>query len=249
MTRMVRTRPRRSTTGPPKVRVSASAAANAVTNSAATAAACPWPLRAARVSQLPAEPSPSSTPSMTTPMSSSRPSSQPHSHWRSLAPRSWCGSCAGARRPPGIPAAVPRAAAAMTRASAMNCARQAHHSHRGGDEQQRSRQGPAAAQPLQHRGRREQPERGRNRPPPADQRRAAGPGHGCRHRHAPAGPRRAGAGRAPLPFRRAAERGCRPDSDDTIRLSAEPSRSPRLPGRVAQEPFSPSRRPRRTRQW
>ena len=96
VTRMVRTRPRRSTTGPPKIRVSASPAAKAVKNSAATAAVCPWLLRAARVSQLLAEPSPSSTPSMTTPMSSSRQSSQPRSQWRSRAARSR-GGCLGRR--------------------------------------------------------------------------------------------------------------------------------------------------------
>ena len=108
--------------GPPKIRVSASPAANAVKYSAAIAAVCPWPFRIARVSQLFAAPSPSSTPSMTTPMSSSRQSSQPRSHWRSLARRS-CGGCpAGARLPCGIPAAVPRAAAAMRTASAMSCA-------------------------------------------------------------------------------------------------------------------------------
>ena len=39
--RTVRVRPRRSTTGPAKIRVSASPAANAVKNSAATAALCP----------------------------------------------------------------------------------------------------------------------------------------------------------------------------------------------------------------
>ena len=97
VTRMVATRPSRSTTGPPKIRASASAAANAVKNSAATAALCPWSLRTASVSQLPAEPSPSSTPSMTTPMSSSRQSSQPRSHWRSIAPR-FPGGC-GRRAP------------------------------------------------------------------------------------------------------------------------------------------------------
>ncbi len=122
VTRMVRTRPRRSTMGPPKIRVIASLAANAAANSAATAAACPCPFRTASVSQLPADPSPSSTPSMTTPMSSSRQSSQPRSHWRTFAPRSCCGSPAGARLPPGIPAAIARAAAAMRTASVMTCA-------------------------------------------------------------------------------------------------------------------------------
>jgi hypothetical protein len=82
------TRPKRSTSGPPKIRVSPSHAANVVKNSAATAALCPWLLCTARVSQLFAEPSPSSTPSMTSPISSSRTSSQPRSHWRSIARRS-----------------------------------------------------------------------------------------------------------------------------------------------------------------
>jgi hypothetical protein len=59
---------------------------------------------------------------MTTPMSSSRQSIQPRSHWRSLAPRSCSGGPAGGRLPPGSPAAVPRAAAAMRTASAMSCA-------------------------------------------------------------------------------------------------------------------------------
>ena len=108
--------------GPPKIRVSASPAANAVKYSAAIAAVCPWSFRIARVSQLFAAPSPSSTPSMTTPMSSSRQSSQPRSHWRSLARRSGGGCAAGPRLPCGIPAAVPRAAAAMSTASAMSCA-------------------------------------------------------------------------------------------------------------------------------
>ena len=97
VSRMVRTRPRRSTTGPAKIRVSPSLAANAVKNSAATAAVCPWSLRTARVSQLLAEPSPSSTPSMTRPMSSSRQSSQPRSHWRSFAPAVRLGVRLGAR--------------------------------------------------------------------------------------------------------------------------------------------------------
>src|ERR1700735_16496 len=83
--RTVRTRPRRSTAGPANSRVSPSLAAKTVKNNAATAALWPWSLCAARVSQLLAEPSPSSQPSMTTPMSSSRQSSQPRSHWRSRA--------------------------------------------------------------------------------------------------------------------------------------------------------------------
>ena len=108
--------------GPPKIRASASPTANRVRNSAATAAVCPLPFRTARASQLFADPSPSSTPSMTTPMSSNRQSSQPRSQWRSLAARS-CGRVpAGACLPRGIPAAVPRAAAAMRTASAMSCA-------------------------------------------------------------------------------------------------------------------------------
>ena len=122
VTRMVRTRPRRSTMGPPKIRVTASAAANTVRNSAAIVTVCPCPFRTARVSQLFAPPSPSSTPSMTTPMSSSRQSSQPRSHWRSFAPRPCDGGPAGAPRSCGIPAAVPREAAAMMTASAMSCA-------------------------------------------------------------------------------------------------------------------------------
>ncbi len=82
--RTVRTRPRRSTTGPANSRVSPSQAAKTVKNSAAMAALWPWSLCVASVSQLLAEPSPSSQPSMTTPISSSRQSSQPRSHWRNL---------------------------------------------------------------------------------------------------------------------------------------------------------------------
>ena len=101
VSRMVMTRPSRSTSGPAKIRVSPSQVANAVKNSAATAAVCPWLFRTARVSQLFAEPSPSSTPSMTTPMSSSRQFSQPRSHWRSAAP-----ARSGRRRPALGPARV-----------------------------------------------------------------------------------------------------------------------------------------------
>ena len=130
VSRMVMTRPSRSTSGPAKIRVSPSHVANTVKNSAATAAVCPWLFRTARVSQLFAEPSPSSTPSRTTPMSSSRQLSQPRSQCRSAAPRS------RARRPVltglllpgracsprGIPGATAKAVAAISTASPMNCA-------------------------------------------------------------------------------------------------------------------------------
>ena len=283
--------------GPPKIRVIASLAANAAANSAATAAACPCPFRTASVSQLPAEPSPSSTPSMTTPMSSSRQSSQPRSHWRSLRspvllrlpgrrtapardPRRHREG--GGRDEDGFGDDLRRGRDAQGRAGRADPRsdghpdgpggvhhrhegaprgpldggalhvdqhventdaqpddheghreqrnpardeRKAHDRHRGGDEQQRARDGPAAAQPVQDRGRREQPEngpdghsrqeqpdrgradaqarldgrqprtprrdgdpaqpeRGRDRPPPAGQRRALWRDNGIRHRSA-----------------------------------------------------------------
>ena len=121
--RVARTRPSRSTAGPANIRVRASLAENAVKKSAATAALSPWSLRAARVSQLLAEPSPSSTPSMTRPMSSSRQSSQPRSQCRSAAPPARAAGrvCLRAAGRGGIPRPR-RAAAATTTASPMNWA-------------------------------------------------------------------------------------------------------------------------------
>ena len=233
VTRMARTRPRRSTIGPPKIRVSASPAANAVKNSAATAAVCPWsvphrqgePVVRRALAELDAEHDDADE--QQPPV---QPAAQPLAELRSPVLRRLPGRRAPARA--GSPPPSPRAAAAMRTASPMSCAegvmperragradprpdggpdgpggvhhrhegapgglldggaldvdqhvegadpqpddhegdrdqrnrthdeREAHDRHRGGDEQQRCRDGPAAAQPVQDRGRCEQPEDG-----------------------------------------------------------------------------------------
>ena len=84
----------------------------------------PWPSVAARVSQLLAEPSPSSAPSITRPIISRRQSVQPRSQRRNRAARgsAFRGRAPARRDPSGIAAAATSAITTISAASAVNCA-------------------------------------------------------------------------------------------------------------------------------
>ena len=106
------------------MRVAASLAAKIVKNRAAIAAVWPWSSFTESVSQVLADPSPSSTPSITTPITSRRTSIQPRSHCRTRTPTG--GRGASSATVSGAAAGMARAIASVTTTtttpSAMNWA-------------------------------------------------------------------------------------------------------------------------------